>query len=336
MRASPALLAAALCAGAVVPAARGDEPVGRVLLRWQSVPGAAGYDLQVAADAGFSRRQLDVRVELAGHRMAASWERRYWRVRAVDAEGRAGPWSAAKTIDPLRRAATPDAGSNPELAPALLDVPPLAPAAVEGTPAQGAAERPPAERVSPAAEVALPFSLGQDPGFEGFTVLDVLGDGRPGVIAGWRANLLGVTAPWLAVEGGWPLPWVGAPYSAALRAGWWRERATVPPGAGMAATFSATADVAHVAALLLRSVATPWARVYAGGGLGADLVLVRLLDEGALEASAALEVVAGLGRPFGPGETFVELSGGLGGVDGPLGRLRTGGISLSVGYRLGR
>lgn len=151
MRASQALLAAALCAGAA-HAARGEEAAERVVLRWQSVPGAAGYDLQVALDAGFGSRELDLRVELAGYRMAASGVRRYWRVRAVDADGRAGPWSASKTIEPLQRAPARADGPRTAPEPALLQVPPLPPAAVEEAAPQAAEAKP------PAAVVVLPAS----------------------------------------------------------------------------------------------------------------------------------------------------------------------------------
>lgn len=100
--------------------------------------------------------------------------------------------------------------------------------------------------------------------------------------------------------------------------------------------FDATADVIPVRALVTRALATAWARLYAGAGLGVDLVVVRVPDQGTLGASAALELLVGGGRRFGPGEAYLELAGGLGGVDGPLASLRTGGLSLSLGYRLAR
>jgi hypothetical protein len=64
--------------------------------------------------------------------------------------------------------------------------------------------------------------------------------------------------------------------------------------------------------------------------------VIRVRGEGALEASGSLVAVAGAGRRAGAGELFCELAAGLGGMDGPLGWLRTGGISLAVGYRLSR
>jgi hypothetical protein len=167
-------------------------------------------------------------------------------------------------------------------------------------------------------------------------LVDVLRACRPGALAGWRWNLLAVDAPALEAEATCRLPWLGANWGAALRAGWWRERASFPAASGLGTTEAteATADVVPLAVLLHRSFATRWARLYAGGGLGVDLVVVRFGERGALEASAAARAVAGAGRPVGPGEAFAELAGAVGGVDGPLARLRTGGIGLSVGYRL--
>lgn len=331
-----ALLAAALCAVAVVPAARADDSLERVVLRWSAVPGAAGYDLQVATDAGFGRRQLDLRVEVAGYRIAPSDVRRYWRVRAVDGEGRAGQWSATKTIEPLVRAPVAGEGPTPEPEPVLLAVPPLPPAPVAEAEPQGSETEGSGAVALPRAAEGIPaLEPRDDAAFEGIKVWEVLLDGRPGAMVGWRANLLGVTALAVELEGTWPLPWLGAPWSAALRAGWWRERASVRSPGGFA-PFEATADVLPLAVMLLRSFPTGWARAYAGAGPGVDLVVVRFPKEGALEASATIGAVAGAGRRLGPGEAFAELSGSLGGVDGPLGRMRTGGISLSVGYRLTR
>jgi hypothetical protein len=168
----------------------------------------------------------------------------------------------------------------------------------------------------------------------GASIADVLRTGRPGLMVGWRANLLGVDAPALVIEGEWPLPWLGASWSAALRGGWWRESTAVPASLGLPASLAASADVVPLSLLAFRSFTAAWARPYAGAGIGVDLVVMRVGDAGALDAGATAQLVGGAGRPLGPGELFAELAAGLGGVDGPLGRLRTGGISFSVGYRL--
>lgn len=330
------LLAALWAAGA--PVASGADLAERVVLRWQPIQGAVGYDLQVATDVAFTQRELDARVELAGYRLGPSEARRYWRVRAVDADGRPGQWSAAKTIAPVLNEPPPVASRRkPPPEPVLLAAPPLKPAAVGEAAVQSPQEpQPGAGPILPAAGIEQPFAPGPDLGVEGVRAMDVFSEGRPGLMVGWRDNLLGVVAPSVTVEGTWPLPWFGAAWSAALRAGWWRERATVPISAGITAPLDATADVFPIRALVTRTFAARWGRLYAGAGLGVNLVMVRLPDQGALEATGALDLVAGAGRRLGPGEAFMELAGGLGVVDGPLGRLRTGGLALSLGYRLGR
>ncbi len=70
-----------------------------VVLRWSAVEGAQRYDLQIAKDPAFEQRVLEKSLPTPGFR----WEKLpaeqfYWRVRSVDAEGRAGLWSAAQTI----------------------------------------------------------------------------------------------------------------------------------------------------------------------------------------------------------------------------------------------
>lgn len=335
MRANPVIVAVLLLCAAT---ARGEEPAARVVLRWRSVPGAAGYDLQVARDATFAVRELDVRVELAGYRLGPppTAGRRYWRVRTVDGDGRPGPWSTAKVIEPVAEpAAATAAPAEPDLV--LLDVPPVAPARLPSEPVRLlpiAGEEPLPPLASRAGDEPSPPPAPRNGAPEGLRPLEVLRAGRPALLAGWRTNLLGVSAPTLAVEGCWPLPWLGDRWSVALRAGWWREATEVPASLGLDAPLAATADVVPMALLVTRELSTRWARLYAGAGAGLHLVVIRQGGMGSLDASGALEAVVGAGRGVGPGEPFVELSAGLGGVDGPLGRLRTGGISLSVGYRL--
>lgn len=319
-------------------AARGEEPSARVVLRWQAVQGAAGYDLQVARDATFAVRELDIRVELAGYRLGPppTAGRRYWRVRTVDGDGRPGPWSSAKVIEPIEP--VPGTAAAPlEPDPVPLDVPPVAPARLQSeppllAPMSGAGPLP--SLTARAGDEPATQPPPPDAALEGPGLLDLLRTGRPGLLAGWRSNLLGVSAPTLAAEGVWPLPWRGGRWGVALRAGWWREATEVPASLGLDAPIAATADVLPIALLLTREVPTPWARLYAGAGVGLHLVVMRQGSMGSLDASGALEATVGAGRRIGPGEPFVELSAGLGGVDGPLGRLRTGGISFAVGYRL--
>jgi hypothetical protein len=340
VRASARLVAALLAVGA---SASAEEGAPRAVLRWQAIPGAAAYDLQIAREPSFAKPELDVRVEMAGHRFGLPPDdvRRYWRVRSVDAEGRPGPWSETKIIVHVVRPVGPPivAAPEPEPEPMTLDVPPLPPEplAVLEEPAPSVAEAvAPVPLAARGDEELRPSTLVPDWTVDEGSALGFLEWVRPGVLMGWRANLLGVDAPEVTVESTPPLPWLGAHWWSALRVGWWRERVAVPTSVGFSSPRPATADVLPITALLLRTLPSSWGRLYAGGGAGVHLAVVRFRGEGALEASGSLVAVAGAGRRAGAGELFCELAGGLGGVDGPLGWLRTGGISLAVGYRLSR
>lgn len=333
MRASACAMTLALLAAGSAGAAPADppkEPAGRVVLRWQPVAGAAGYDLQVSTDPGFARRDVETRIPLPGFRLGAPPEvRTYWRVRSVDADGRPGPWSSTKSVEPLVRA--PEPVAEPE--PPVLDVSvPLA----EAIPPEAPDASRPGGLGVPSLEPPTGLGAVPEDSVEGGSIWEVLRDVRPGVWLGWRHNLLAVHSPVVALDATWRLPWLGAGWGGSLRLGWWGDRSEIPAGPWLAAPVPAKADVFPITVLVTRSFDTRWARLHAGGGGGADLVVVRVGPRGALEPSAALVLVAGAGRPLGPGEAFVELQGALGGVDGPLGALRTGGLSASLGYRLGR
>ncbi len=76
------------------------EPVARVVLRWQAVAGAAGYELQIAPDPSFAAPVVAERVEVPGYRwVEIPASRHYWRVRSVDRDGRTGPWSEVRPIE---------------------------------------------------------------------------------------------------------------------------------------------------------------------------------------------------------------------------------------------
>jgi hypothetical protein len=103
------VLAAAL---ALLPAAaRGRD--ASVVLRWKPVADAVQYELEIGADPELRRVLVRERVPTAGYR----WrelpdERRWWRVRGVDAGGRPGRWSEVKPLEPVLR--PPEARAPPD------------------------------------------------------------------------------------------------------------------------------------------------------------------------------------------------------------------------------
>jgi hypothetical protein len=102
-RASLGLVAAGLAACALA-----QEPSASVVLRWEPVAEAVAYEIQIARDASFAGPVVSERVPAAGYRWRSlPSERHFWRVRSVDVEGRPGPWSAVKAIEPALRPPEP-------------------------------------------------------------------------------------------------------------------------------------------------------------------------------------------------------------------------------------
>ncbi len=92
-------------------AARGGD--ASVVLRWKPVADAVEYELEIAADPGLQRLVLRERSPTAGYR----WrelpdERRWWRVRGLDARGRPGRWSEVKALEPVLRPPEPRAPAD--------------------------------------------------------------------------------------------------------------------------------------------------------------------------------------------------------------------------------
>jgi hypothetical protein len=68
-----------------------------VFFSWVAVPGATGYQLEIARDPGFVDVLLRETVAAPGYRWRAPDEHDYfWRVRAIDADKRPGLWSEVK------------------------------------------------------------------------------------------------------------------------------------------------------------------------------------------------------------------------------------------------
>lgn len=84
---------------AVAGAAPAGANAARIVLRWKEVPGASAYELQIAKDSAFVEVVLQTRTTTAGYRWAElPAATHWWRVRSVDADGRASEWSPPRTI----------------------------------------------------------------------------------------------------------------------------------------------------------------------------------------------------------------------------------------------
>lgn len=93
MRLRDLLVIAGLCAGAEASAA----PV--VVLRWEPMPGAKSYELQVASEPAFSAPIIATTSDVSTYEWKTLPDRvYYWRVRCRYSFGRMSEWSAVRTI----------------------------------------------------------------------------------------------------------------------------------------------------------------------------------------------------------------------------------------------
>ncbi len=88
-----------------------DQPLS-VKLRWQSVPGATSYDVQLATDADFNDVVIETNTvaRLFSTQELNPSEQYFWRVRAITAT-EIGPWASARSFTTI----TPTSVATPEL-----------------------------------------------------------------------------------------------------------------------------------------------------------------------------------------------------------------------------
>ena len=87
----------------------------RLVLSWDALPDAQGYEIQIAEDPAFARIVVSDAVAIPRYEWAALPDApRYWRVRCQFSWGRRGPWSPVRTLIAVRPAAprTPAEGAR--------------------------------------------------------------------------------------------------------------------------------------------------------------------------------------------------------------------------------
>ncbi|HEU4382913.1 MAG TPA: hypothetical protein VFR85_05345 [Anaeromyxobacteraceae bacterium] len=343
--------------------AAGDtlDPARPVAFTWEPVPGAASHELQVAPPGALER---------ARPRPAAGGSLELedlpqgplaWRARARDAFGGAGAWSEVWALrlgwGPAVRievavadaALVADGSDSTRLTIRLLDG--------EGRAVRGS---PP-----PTIQVSAGRVEGPSPAGDGFEVRYVAPQSLPAggaaeidvrerdlaartriqlspkvdrltlaALAGWHTDLKAVSSPSLGVEAAWRTSLLENRLLLSLRVSYWAESATVPPVPGLAARVTATARVVPLSLSAIYEWPLGWATVHAGAGLGADLAFISLEPASQLAATPAALLLAGASGRLGTGEALLELSASTGSVENSLASLRTGGLSISLGYRL--
>jgi len=71
---------------------------GRAHFSWNASRGAARYGLEVGRDAGMADRVLARETDQTALAEALPPGKYFWRTRALEADGQAGPWSAASPV----------------------------------------------------------------------------------------------------------------------------------------------------------------------------------------------------------------------------------------------
>ncbi len=334
------------------------DPSAPVALTWKPVPEAIGYEVQVAVPG-----DLDAVPRLAAPTASLSLPLPVgalaWRARALDGLGGAGHWSeprfffhgrppsARAEIEPGASALVADGKDSTPVAVRLFDAEgrrvrgaPLALTATEGR-VEGLAESEDGwtaryvapDHVPPAGRSEI---VVEDRGFTArvpMTLRAPPSRWRLGLLAGWQANLASVSAPSAFVEVLWHAPWLADRLLLAARAGTWATSAVVPAQPGLTAPLQANARVVPLS--LLAMLEWPLGRVAVHGGAGVGIHLTRLQvgPDASLDAAPSATVLIGASAAVGPGEIFAEVDASLGRMDAALGRLRTGGFLVGVGYR---
>ncbi len=333
-----------------------DDPARPVPFAWEPVPGAAGHEVQVAPPDALEgappRPAGGARLEVAGLPRGPL----AWRARARDVFGGPGAWSDIRRLHlgprPAARleirvdddALVADGRASTRVSIRLLDA---SGRSVPGSPSvEASAGR--VEGLAPAGdgwEARYVAPALRPPGGAaeiGVSERDLSARARVelaerpgrllvGVLAGWRANLASVSAPVLGAETLWRSPLLGERLLLGARFSWYGESVTVTAGP---ISVASSVQVFSLAAAALYEWPLGFATLRAGAGLGADLAWISVGQASELAASPAVTLLLGASRRLGPGEALIELAASAGSVATSLASLRTGGFSLSAGYRL--
>ncbi len=324
-----------------------------VALSWEAVPNAARYELSLGS--GTLQSSKGNSLTLSG---LPEGEHR-WRVRAVDAEGVAGPWSeerffylgvppvAQVALEPLGSAIVADGETPKTVWLVLRDAKgrPVQNAAPEVTAAAGS--------VSAVRKASGRFAVGYLPpgkvpdsgadvltvregGFTGTVRLPLIGAARrlsAGARIGWNSNFGALSSPYVSADVSYRTRLLRDRLVVMARLAAYGGGSALPESAGVPDGARSTATVSPAFLVLAELPFGSW-KAYGGAGPSVQLAFVGY--DGRFEVTPAFgaHAVAGLSRPIGPGEASAEIGYLYGRADGAHASLRTGGLHVSLGYRL--
>lgn len=336
--------------GAVVPKERG------LGFRWAPVPGAAAYQLQLdPADDAPPLISLTPGTELA---VDPPGEGAFsWRVRALDAFDGPGEWSERRRmylgLPPTHRAeiltAAPslvaDGRATTGVSIRLFDA--------QGRPIRGAhpqlsvtsgtiteaREQEGFYAATFTAPASAPTSrqawiLVRERTFESTARLGLAppqGMVRAGADLGWNATLGTLNSPYLGLVLEGRLPVLGYRLGLGVRAGGYFGGRQLQTPSG---SLEAQAQVGRASLLISYDHPLPWLTLYGAAGPSLQLLRVSLGQLVTGGAVPGVQLLLGGLRQWGPGAATLELSYTLGEFADPDVRLRTGGLTATVGYRV--
>lgn len=336
------------------PEEAASVPPGNVELVWADVPGAVTYEVAVQAPAGGSTATTSTRAGAAVS-LPADGEYRV-RIRALDADGIAGAFGAARAffvgppptvrverVGPWPTELLP--GQEAELQVALVDArgrrvtgaaPEVTYADATLTPAEGAdaswrvkVRAPDSNRAR--SEVQLQI---QDRGFVATEAIPVSPAGGPIRVTGQLgvANGFGtVFAPYAGVDAWMPIKAMDRRVALGLRGGVFGTSVELPASLGASpAPLSYQVMPVALTASWLQRVSRFELRGGAGGGVSAFWAETPDEANGGIAPYGLL--FASAGTRLGPGVLSLDASVGFGRGDQPFAKLRTGAAIFAVSY----
>ncbi|MBI3181263.1 MAG: hypothetical protein HYZ28_03880 [Myxococcales bacterium] len=326
-----------------------------VSLGWEPVPEAASYEVSVGP---LSEGEPATRTAKASPLPVADLAdgEHAFRLRAVDAEGAAGEWSAPTSfwlgVPPIKQAVLARPAAPPEAGSASLAVLHLHLLDSRGRPVRGASPEATATHgsVEKVTESEEGYEIGYRPPGElpeagedslrirerDFAVVARVpltrGVRRLSAAArvGWNSNLGALSSPYFSADVTYRTGALSDRLLLSVRAGLYGGRAEI--AAGLPAPVQASAQVAPLSALALYAMPLEPVELYAGLGPSVQLAKLELGESFELRPVAGAHAVLGGRRRVGNGALSAELGLLMGGLDASLARLRTGGLNLAVGY----
>lgn len=339
------------------PARDGIVRDTRVAFAWTAVPFAVRYELSVHRSHATDAAQT---VPAGGPHasLEIAEEGEYdWRVRGIDEDGTAGPWSEGtrfqRGVLPASRAVLRpgprwniDAGSDP--VPFEVQLYDSRDRPVEGAMLAAATDLGLVLPIGPSERGTYRFAFLPPEHVAETTVAEIqIGDRhvatraqvdvrpprrfRLSARAGFGTNFGALAGPWVGADVAMKAPMVRRAWIVG-RLGTFGGEVKIPTEAGLDVPMRGVGRISTASVLAAYEWSAPLGTLQVGAGPALHLAQIEMNQESEGLWGAGLELTLGAARRWGPGKALVQASLGFGASDGALARLRTGSLVLSVGY----